>query len=112
MADRIIRQDGIVYGPTANGKTYISLYYHRRDDPGGRKSCWHPDVPPAAEYVIFEESDVNGWSDAAGHHWGFGHRGRRQLGTKGEVLAKFPRTMNAIDPWHGYPVSPRDDDDT
>jgi hypothetical protein len=110
MADFMIRPDGIVYGPTANGKTYVSLYYHRRDDRSGRKSCWHPDVLPPAEYAIFEQSDVGGWTDAAGH-WGFGARGRLELGTRGERLAKFPRTTNSTDNWHGYPVSPRDGDD-
>jgi len=54
---------------------------------------------------------VSDWSDAAGHCWGFGARGRLELGTRGERLAEFPRTINASDPWHGYPVSPRDDDD-
>ena len=113
MPDRIIRQEGIVFGPTANGKAYVSVYYHRRNDPQGRKNCWHPDVLPPAEYSLFEQADVADWSDPAGHYWGFGARGRLQLGTRGERLAKFPRTTNATDPWHGYPVSPRDDyDDT
>ncbi len=93
---------GIRYGPTCNGKVYLSLFNHRGRRPN--KSCWA--VTPNEEYVLFCTADREDWRDGNGHYWGMGDRALETVGTKGEKLCKFPKPSNAHDPWHGYPVSP------
>jgi hypothetical protein len=96
--------DGLIFGPTANGRTYLSSYDHR-----GRnysKSCWADDLDPPEEYSIFYGADAAGHSDVAGHFWGVRNAEGAKLGTRGERLAKFPFNAVPVVPWHGYPVSP------
>ena len=96
--------DGLLFGPTASGKTYLSIYEHR-----GRnrlKSCWADDLHPPEEYLIFEQADDNEHSDGDGHFWGIRGAAGAVLGTRGERLAKFPFNAVAAVPWHGFPVSP------
>jgi hypothetical protein len=96
---------GIKFGPTLNGKMYISLYAHRGARKG--KSIWHIDISPMQEYRLFETSDKNGWADTRGHYWSFASAdGSVPTGTEGQRLAKHPGVTNPSDPWHGYPVSP------
>lgn len=90
------------FGPTASGKTYLSMYAHRQ--PGNRKSTWSGSVPPVDEYGIFAAADAGGWK-ADGHYWGVRDESGSALGMGGERLAKFPRNRVPIAPWHGYPVS-------
>jgi hypothetical protein len=94
---------GIAFGPTASGKMYVSLFAHRGANPA--KSCSTASTPPHAEYGIFNESDRRAWHDTSGHYWGVQDGGRTIIGTRGERLAKFPRTA-IPSPWHGFPVSP------
>lgn len=96
-------QAGIEFGPTPNGKTYISLYAHRGANPV--KSAWA--IPPEDEFAMFSAADAGDWFDADGHYWSLQNRGTSVVGAKGEHLARHPRTQNPSDPWHGYPVSPR-----
>lgn len=107
MSNVIVEPDGHKFGPNASGKIYISLNYHR----SGRtdKSNWC--VSRQKEYEIFCAADTGNWSDFKGNYWGVGDpEGRTELGTKGELICKFPRTSNTTDPWHGFPVH-RDDHD-
>lgn len=91
---------GIAFGPTASGKLYLSVYAHRGANP--RKSQWA--IPPTDEFGCFSRSDAEGWLDLDGHLWGALDPTGPTLGTRGERLAKFPRTVPPT-PWHGYPVS-------
>lgn len=96
--------DGLLFGPTTNGKTYLSTYDHR-----GRnrvKSRWANAVPPPEEYAIFERADDEQQSDTDGHYWGVRDPQGSVLGAQGERLAKFPHNAVASAPWHGFPVSP------
>lgn len=99
--------DGLTYGPTAAGTTYISLYYHR----GGRKpdkNYWEPAFTPGEEYALFDHAETEEWSDTQDHLWGIVDGGKTILGLRGEKIARFPAPQNDSDPWHGYPVSPKD----
>jgi hypothetical protein len=96
-----VQEDGVLFGPTAEGKSYLSMYAHRGAN--RRKSQW--DIPPESEYDIFSRSDDDDWLDGDGHLWGAIDATGSPLGTRGERLAKFPHTALRI-PWHGYPVSP------
>lgn len=96
--------DGLLFGPTPGGKTYLAIYEHR-----GRnrvKSTWASDVSPPDEYSIFETADGRGHADTDGHIWGVRDREGAVLGTRGERLAKFPFNGVTESPWHGYPVTP------
>ena len=95
---------GVLFGPTANGRSYLSLNAHRGQNP--KKSQWALDLRRAAEFGIFEAADAADHRDANGHFWGVRDSDGSPLGTHGERLAKFPRTQNEFDPWHGYPVTP------
>jgi hypothetical protein len=110
--------DGIEFGPTTAGSNYISLHYHR----GGHrpdKNFWIPTFPPPEEFSLFDvtemfaDSALDGWRAAKRHLWAVHAQGQTILGVRGERLAKFPHPQNAIDRWHGYPVSPQErEDDT
>lgn len=95
---------GILYGPTASGKRYLSMYAHRGANP--QKSEWHQDVPPDDEYALFETADDQAWMDINGDYWSLRDGGALPVGTRDERIAKHPKTSNARDPWHGYPASP------
>lgn len=97
---------GVLFGPNASGKTYISLDQHRgvADD---QKSTWHDGFARPAEYELFSTADAREWLDEKGNYWAVHNGGLTVLGSRGEHIAKFPRTSNNRDPWHGYPVSPK-----
>ncbi|MEA2276412.1 MAG: hypothetical protein QOC78_1372 [Solirubrobacteraceae bacterium] len=96
--------DGLLFGPTASRKSYLSIYEHRGQN--RVKSCWAADLKPPEEYSIFDRADGRGDSDHAGHYWGIRNADGAVLGTRGERLAKFPFNGVPAVPWHGYPVSP------
>jgi hypothetical protein len=97
---------GIEFGPNHNGKSYISIFYHRGNNRPGLKNKWHADVLPPEEYAIFCHADYEDWFDHNNHYWGVHSSGNTVLGCQGERLCKFPKTSNVSDPWHGYPISP------
>ncbi|MDJ0677775.1 MAG: hypothetical protein QNJ36_20735 [Calothrix sp. MO_167.B42] len=94
--------DGLEYGPTVNGKMYLSVFKHRGNGSPLHKNKWC--VPPDTEYDIFCNSDRHSLYDSNQNYWGVLDNGKSQLGEKGERLSKFPCTSNPQDPWHGYPV--------
>jgi len=96
--------DGLLFGPTKNGKRYLATFAHRGGNP--KKSRWADDVAPPTEFAIFESADDNGQSDTEGHYWGVWGSDGAVLGARGERLAKFPRNGVPAIPWHGYPVAP------
>src|SRR5215472_13444991 len=98
---------GILFGPSANGKNYLSVYAHRGSHWG--KSQWS--IPPNHEFGIFDRADQSNWVDNVGNYWGVDGATANAIGTRGEKLSHFPCTSNAHDPWHGYPVSPLEDGD-
>lgn len=101
--------DGILFGPNPSGKTYLSAYIHRGLRP--KKSMWASEIKPDLEYHTFCLADEGIWCDALGNYWGVRGQGTVVLGQRGERLCKFPRTVNAVDPWHGYPTSPLENGD-
>lgn len=97
---------GIEFGPTANGKYYVSMNAHRGSRPA--KTKWLKAVTPYDEYQLFAVADDHDDQCSKGHYWSFGDSdGSKILGGGDERLGKHPRTSNEADPWHGYPVSPR-----
>lgn len=96
--------DGLLFGPTVNGKVYLSAYDHRGRDRS--KSTWAGDLPPPEEYSIFARADAADHADTNGHYWGVRNVVGQVLGSRGERLAKFPFNATPAVPWHGYPVSP------
>src|SRR5690242_15936835 len=96
--------DGLLFGPTASGKMYLSMYDHRGRN--RRKSWWADDVDPPEEYSIFEDADDGQHADGDGHLWGLRGPDGSVLGSRGERLAKFPFNDVSAAPWHGFPVSP------
>jgi hypothetical protein len=103
MFNGIVREDGVLYGPTKSGKTYVSLYYHRQVNRSQDKCIWC--ILSAEEYALFDEADDKNWQDVNGHYWGLHDLGNTPLGTQDERICKFPRTSNLQDAWHGYPVA-------
>lgn len=97
-------EGGILFGPNASGKSYLSWFEHRGGD--RRKSQWATDVAPVEEYRIFCAADDGDWVDASGSYWGVRDAAGRSLGTRGERVSKFPRNDTSPVPWHGYPVAP------
>ena len=106
---RTVTESGILFGPNASGRTYLSVFTHRGSRP--QKNRWSPDVPPPMEYRIFCAADRGNWQCYRGHYWGLHDGGKTVLGYCGERLCKFPCPSNDSDPWHGYPVSPMADGD-
>ena len=98
----------IRFGPTANGKWYLCLAYHRCNRPTQHKRCWAISRP--REYGVFEWADESDSYDDDLNLWGFLliQQELGVLGTEGERIAKFPATSNATDDWHGYPVHAND----
>ena len=96
---------GVSFGPTPNGKHYISLYIHRGHRPA--RSKWS--IAPVDEFAIFGLADAGDWYAVPGHYWGVSGPQANTIGQAGERVCKFPFNQNAQLPWHGYPVSLQDD---
>lgn len=99
--------DGLEYGPTVNGKMYLSVFKHRGKS-SQHKNIWSSAITPDMEYEIFFSSDEYDWCDQNQNYWGVLEKGETRLGEKGERICKFPCTSNEQDPWHGYPASPKE----
>jgi hypothetical protein len=99
--------DGLEYGPTVNGKMYLSVSKHRgKSSP--HKNIWSSAISRDTEYGILCSSDEYDWYDQKKNYWGVLEKGEAILGERGERICKFPCTSNEQDPWHGYPASPRE----
>lgn len=107
MAFKQTTPAGHEYGPTVNGKMYLSVFKHRGKS-SQHKSIWSSAISPDMEYGIFCSSDESDWCDQNQNYWGVLEKGKKILGERGEYICKFPRTSNQQDPWHGYPVSPKE----
>jgi len=94
------------YGPTTNGKYYISKPDHRKNSrSGGQKTKWCIDEDQ--EFSVFKPAceDFNSWFCRKNNCiFAVVDNGQITLGKSGEKLAKFPNVSNGTDPWHGYPV--------
>ena len=71
-----------------------------------------PTLPENDEFQVFEDADANRLLDSVGNLFGLlrdGEGGLRDLGTRGEQVAKFwlPPVGS---PWHGFPAFPLNDD--
>jgi len=91
---------GIPFGPTANGKRYISLYIHRGHRPQKSKWC----IEPQGEFDTFSSADQGNWNCPRGHYWGVLGNDAQTVGQDGERICKFPSNPNVQIPWHGYPI--------
>lgn len=111
-----VESDGIVFGYTRRpttppgGRTYKSMNYHRHSNFKQGKTIWHSGFPVSQEPIAFDESDFEQWVDGSGNLWWISRGATTAVGAKGERLAFFPVCQNHPGPWHGYPVSPRDDE--
>lgn len=102
--------DGTLFGFTKlNDRTYKSMNYHRKQIKRG-KNLWGDGVPVAEEPLLFDTSDERLWHCDQGNYWWISRDGDRVVGVLGERVAFFPHCGNHPGPWHGYPVSPMDDD--
>jgi hypothetical protein len=99
--------DGYEYGPTVNGKMYLSLFYHRGNGSKKDKHMWC--VLPDHEYDIFFNSDKHDMYDSTQHYWGVLERGKVKIGERGERISKFKYPSNPMDAWHGYPIFPAEE---
>lgn len=99
---------GLEYGPTVNGKMYLSVFKHRGCGNQRHKSMWLNNISPDDEYGIFCSADAHNWNDESRNYWGVLEQGKIILGERGERICKFPCPSNDHDPWHGYPVSPKE----
>jgi len=109
--------DGIVFGYTRRqsntsegGLSYKSMNYHRHSGYKRGKTIWNSDFPVSQEPIAFDESDFARWMDSAGNLWWTSNGAATKVGANGERVAFFPKCANRPGPWHGYPVSPRDDE--
>src|SRR6185312_17356766 len=90
------------YGPTTNGKYYISKPDHRKNSrSGGQKTKWCIDEDQ--EFSVFKPAceDFNSWFCRKNNCiFAVVDNGQITLGKSGEKLAKFPNVSNGTDPWH------------
>jgi hypothetical protein len=100
---------GIVFGPNATGKRYLSTYHHRGSGSRQHKSIWAETISPSKECCLFYTAERENWQCSDQHYWGILDGGKTPLGKGGERLSKFPCPSNTTDPWHGYPVFSGDD---
>lgn len=109
--------DGILFGHTRRGslsyepggRTYKSMNYHRHRGYKPGKTIWANSVSLIEEAGFFDSSDFMGWCSNRGDHWWVEKDADRVIGIAGELIAFFPTCTNYPGPWHGYPVSPRND---
>jgi hypothetical protein len=102
----------VLFWPTPRGKTYLSDDRHRGRGNVHHKNAWSPALPRIEEFAVFCRADEGDWHRAPGY-WSFRMENGRlmALGACEERLCHFPRPSNDTDPWHGYPVSPLEDQD-
>jgi hypothetical protein len=102
--------DGIVFGYTSrNDRTYKSMNYHRNKIKAG-KTLWSKTVSVSEEADFFDTSDYKIWKCDQENYWWISQNASRVVGNFGERVAFFPHCGNHPGPWHGYPVSPSNDE--
>ena len=90
---------------TENGYQYLFTGKHHGAG-GDGDATWHPELPEADEFGVFERADVAAMSDEDGRLYGLvrDEAGEvRTLGTWQQQVAEFPSSRAGI-PWHGYPI--------
>lgn len=97
--------DGL-YGPSPRGDFYVSKIDHRRTAKNkSQKTKW--DIEEGEEYSVFLEANIPEpiWFCAENNAlFSLVEDCKKVLGQNGERIAKFPNSINANEPWHGYPV--------
>lgn len=101
MSSGKITPSGILFTVSKSGKNYLCMHKHRGHGSPLHKTCWN--IPEIEEFNIFCDSDNYSWNDSKGDYWGVKKDGS-SIGNGDERVAKFPKPVNPIDPWHGYPV--------
>ena len=95
--------------PTRNQHWYF--FHDKHHGRGGPEaSRWATDLSELEEFAIFDQADSLELSDESGNLYGLrlgegGPQNLRDLGTLGQVVAKFPWSHPG-QPWHGFPLAP------
>lgn len=63
-------------------------------------------IEKVEEAELFYTSVDSVWRIGEDDRWGI-LPDAKELGSRGEIISKFPKPANDDDPWHGYPASPR-----
>ncbi|MEH2057104.1 MAG: hypothetical protein V7K97_13265 [Nostoc sp.] len=87
MSTNLVTPAGLEYGPTVNGKMYLSMFKHRGIGSRKHKNMWC--ILPDTEYDIFCNSDKGNLRDASQNYWGVLQNGQVTLGEKGERISKI-----------------------
>lgn len=82
--------------------SYVCTGKHRGQKP--TYAQWA--ISKAEEVDLFYRSFDSTWAGDDGTHWGV-LEGASELGTRGEIISKYPKPSNDFDAWHGYPASPQ-----
>lgn len=100
------RNSNGTYGPTVKGKLYLPKNDHRTHSLKPNKSKWS--ISENQELSVFEIAEkpiIELFCKENNCYFSLVDNANMVIGTKGERLAKFPKTRNGSDPWHGYPVT-------
>lgn len=103
---RSMTSSGLLFSAQPSKSAYLSRRDHWANAAGNRNK-WDHSCPPPCEYEVFCAAEDAGWRDSRPQLWGIKPR-LAILGLEERCLAKFPDPPNALDPWHGYPVSAMD----
>ena len=92
------------FGPTDKQHFYKPASYHARSASHNiDKSRWK--ISKLGEYYVFRIADEIVWYDTLCNGlFTILEDGKEILGSEGERLGFFPKPMNDVDAWHGYPV--------
>lgn len=92
------------FGPTLSGHYYRPASYHNRTAAHrAEKAKWC--LRKNEQYEVFRLADDNHWENLNPDGlFSVVDNGKEIFGLLGERIAYFPKTQNADDPKHGYPV--------
>jgi hypothetical protein len=93
-----------LFGPTGKKHYYKPVNYHNKTASGNKnKTQWV--LKQNEQFEVFRISDEADWKcDRNNGLFSILSNGDVILGANEERLSFFPKPVNFIDPWHGYPV--------
>lgn len=94
---------------TESGKAHQCNLVHYNDNYKSKKSQWRP-PEQMREFKLFEEADVNQWTDGTTDYWAVevSDSAPNVVGVDSLArdcrIVRFRRDVNTA-PWHGYPIT-------
>jgi hypothetical protein len=98
----------VVHGTRTTRSSYQYQFTRKHHGGDNKAAQWLPSLTLDEEFAVFNTADLHNLADEAGNLYGIESIDTdelRQLGTRGEQVAKYPVTAENL-PWHGYPAFP------